>query len=223
MRSLAEDLLLLALDDDKGTVSWQRSDALPHGLGGALLMDLALLDRIYTRDKQVVLGDPSPIGDEVLDDALQTIRSSDKPRDAKHWVNKLGGQKGLREQLARRLVERGILREQEHTFLWVFHYQRFPTSDPDPEAELRGRLRDIVLTGAEPDARTLLLLSLVKACNLTDSLFSKDERKQAKRRLEELVNDEQLGKAVGGAIADAAAVVAATVAATTVVTTSSSS
>jgi golgi phosphoprotein 3 len=220
MRTLAEDLLLLALDDDKGSVSWQRSDALSHGLGGALLMDLALHDRIDTPDKKVVLTNSSPIGDEVLDAALETIRSSDRPRDAKHWVNKLGGRKGLRKQLARRLVQRGILREQEHTFLWVFHHQSFPTSDPDPESELRGRLRDVVLTGAEPDVRTLLLLSLVKACSLTDSLFAKEERKQAKRRIEELVDDEQLGRAVGGAIADAAAVVAATVAATTVVTTS---
>ena len=46
MQTLAGDLLLLALDDDRGTVSWQRSTGLRYGLGGALLMDLAQQERI---------------------------------------------------------------------------------------------------------------------------------------------------------------------------------
>ncbi len=221
MQTLAEDLLLLALDDDKGTVSWQRSSQFPHGLGGALLMDLALLERVDTVDKKIVLTDPSLTGDDVLDDALETIQASKKPRDAKHWVQKLGGQKDLQEQLARRLVARGILREEERTFLWIFDNSRYPTSNPGPESEVRGRLRDVVLAGVEPDTRTLLLLSLVNACGLTDSLFSRDERKVAKRRIKDLVEGEQFGKAVGGAISDAVAVTAA-ITATTVVTTSSS-
>jgi hypothetical protein len=210
------------LDDDKGTVSWQRASALPHALGGALLMDLALQERVDSVDKKIIPNDVSPTGDEVLDAALATIRDARKPRDAKHWVKQLGGRKGLKEQLARRLVARGILREQEHTFLWIFHNQRFPTSDPGPESSLRGWIRDVTLAGSEPDTRTLLLLSLVNACNLTNGLFSKEERKQAKRRIKELVEGEQFGKAVGGAIADAAAATAA-IASTVAVTTAASS
>jgi hypothetical protein len=222
MHSLAEDLLLLALDDDEGTASWRRSDAHPYGLGGALLMDLALLERIDTAGKEIFVSDPSPTGDAVLDAALETIRASDKPREAKHWVKKLGERRGLNDQLARRLVARGILREQEHTFLWVFHDVRFPTRDPRSESALREQLRDVVLAGVGPDTRTLLPLSLVRACDLTAALFAREERKHARRRIEELVEDEQFGRAVGGAVADAAASVAATVAATTVVTASSS-
>lgn len=224
MRTLAEDLLLLALDDDKGTVSWQRSTAVPYGLGGALLTDLAALGRVDTVDKKIVVTDPSPTGDELLDEALQTIQASKKPRDAKHWVGKLGGRKGLKEQLARRLVERGILREEEHKFLWVFDSPRFPTSDPGPEASLRGQIRDVVIAGVEPDTRMLLLLSLINATDLTDAIFEKDERKQAKRRIKELVEGEQFGKAVGSAVSDAttAAIVAATTAATVAAASSSS-
>ncbi len=77
------------------------------------------------------------------------------------------------DQLARRLVARGILREQDRTFLWVFHDHRFPTDDPGPESSLRGRIRDVALGAAEPDPRTLLLLSLVNACNLADAVFSR--------------------------------------------------
>lgn len=209
MQLLAEDLLLLALDDDKGTVSWQRSTTLPYGLGGALLIDLALQKRIDSVDKKIIAGDPSPTGDEVLDVALETIRAEDKLRDAKHWVTKLGGRTGLREQLARRLVTRGILREREHTFLWVFHDPRFPTSDAGRESAVRARIREVALAGAEPDTRMLSLLSLVSACDLTGSLFSREERTQARRRIKELVDGDQFSEAVGRAVADAAAAAAA--------------
>lgn len=213
MQTLAEDLLLLALDDDKGTVSWQEVTAFPYGLGGALLMDLALQGRVDRADQQLIVGDPSPTGDEPLDDALATMVASQKPRDATHWVRELGARKGLQEQLARRLVARGILREEDQTFLWVFHSQRFPTSDPDPELALRAGIRDVVLNGAEPDTRTLLLLSLINACGLTDALFTRDERGAAKRRIKALVEGEQFGEAVGKAIAAVVAAVAATTAA----------
>jgi hypothetical protein len=218
METLAEDLLLLALDDDNGTVSWQRANALQYGLGGALLMDLALLERIDSVDGQIVPVDQSPTGDEALDTALETIRASASSHDPKHWVKKLGSQKGIQEHLARRLVARGILRDQEHTFLWVFHERHYPTSDPGPESAVRRQLRDVVLTGAEPDARSVLMLSLVNACNLTDSVFSRDERKQTKRRIKELVEGEQFGTAVGRAVAEVTAAVAAAISSATFTT-----
>jgi golgi phosphoprotein 3 len=222
MQTLAEDLLLLALDDDRGTVSWQRATALPYGLGGALLLDLARLGRVTMAGDRVTLRNPEPTGEEVLDAALETIRTSKKARDAKHWVRELGGRSGLKEQLARRLVARSILREQEHTFLWVFHDPRFPTSDPSPEAEIRVRIRDVVLNGAGPDERTLLLLSLANACDLTGDLFSKEERKQAKPRIKELIEGERVGQAVGRAVQEVNAAVMAAVATSAAVSATAS-
>jgi Golgi phosphoprotein 3 len=208
MITLAEELVLLVLDDDHGTVSWQRSTALPYGLGGALLMDLALHKRIVTLDSKIIVGDSSPTGDDLLDAALRSISASRRWRDAKHWVQLLGRQKGLRDRLARRLVARGILREQAHSFLWVVHDQRFPTTDPGQESALRTLVREVVLADAEPDSRTLSLLSLVKACHLTDDLFSREERKQAERRITALVEGEPFGEAVSDAIASVVATAA---------------
>ena len=220
MQTLAQDLLLLALDDEKGTQSWPGLKTGSYGLGGAVLMDLMLSERIGLAGGEVVVKDQTPTGDPVLDAALETIRASKEPRDAKHWVKKLGGKAGLHEQLARRLVERGILREQTHKYLWVFHEQRFPTSDPSPEFIIRDRIRDVALAGVEPDTRTLLLLSLVNACDLTDRLFSRDDRKQATQRIKDLVEGEQFGNAVGEAVSEMVAIIASTAATTTVVTSS---
>lgn len=209
MQTLAGDLMLLALDDDRGTVSWQHSTALRYGLGGALLMDLAQQERVESLDDKIVLVDPSPTGDDVLDAALNAIATSNKPRDARYWVESLGGRSGLKEQLSRQLVALGILREQEREFLRVFHDHRFPTDDSGPESSLRGLLRDAALGATEPDTRTLLLLSLVNACKLADDLFSREERSQALSRIKELVEGEHFGKAVSKAIAAAAAATAA--------------
>jgi Golgi phosphoprotein 3 len=213
MQTLAEDLLLLAIDDDRGTVSWSRPTAeLKYGLGGALLMDLALQERIESVEKKIIAGDPAPTGDELLDAAMEMIRSVTNPQNAMHWVKKLGDQKDLKEQLAHRLVARGILRQEEHTYLWVFREPRYPTVDPEPEAAIRRQIHDVVAGHAESNPRTLLLLSLVNACDLTDGLFTDGERKQAKRRIKELVESEQIGKAVDKAVAE---VVVATMAAVT--------
>jgi len=41
-----EELLLLALDDEKGKIIFSSSSALPYGLRGALLLELALVKKI---------------------------------------------------------------------------------------------------------------------------------------------------------------------------------
>lgn len=209
METLAEDLLLLALDDEHGAVSWQHANALPYGLGGALLMDLALHKRIGSVNAKIVCNDASPTGDESLDSALDAICRADTRRDARHWVSSLGRQHGLKEHLAHRLVARGILREEEQVLLWVIRSPRFPTDDPRPEASLRDRIRAVVLGDAAPDPRTLLLCSLIHACNLTDRVFSPAERAPARSRITALVAGEQFGQVVGKAVADVAAAVAA--------------
>jgi|GEM_PF-4255314 len=49
MLNLAEELLLLALQDEKGTVLASAAGSLSYGLAGALLMELALRSRLHKR------------------------------------------------------------------------------------------------------------------------------------------------------------------------------
>jgi Golgi phosphoprotein 3 (GPP34) len=75
---LAEDLLLLVTDDDSGRLSVPGVQA-DAGLGGANLVELTLLGKVDVAGEQdpgkpgrIIVRDPSPPGDEVLDAALQT-------------------------------------------------------------------------------------------------------------------------------------------------------
>ena len=214
---LAEQTLLIALDDEKGrdTTNWG-SDA---GLAGALLLDLARLE-LVTADaggKIAALDGPQPAHD-LLRDAYTAIRSSSKPRDAKGWVEHLPRDlKPLRRRLARGLVQRGILSEEHSKMLGVLTTTRFPTIDRAPERDLRERLRDVLLTDREPTEEEALLVGLLEPLGLIDTVVPKDRRKDARKRAKAVAEQGLTGTAVRDAIrAVQAAVIAAIVASTVV-------
>lgn len=75
---LAEDLLLLLTDDDTGKLA--ASTEVDVALGGALLVELALMDRVdvarahdRVREGRLVVRDANPTGDGLLDEALAIV------------------------------------------------------------------------------------------------------------------------------------------------------
>lgn len=204
MLSLSEELLLLAIDDTTGKVSSPTPDALRYGLAGAVLMDLLIAGRLDLVDEKLVLTDATPIGDAVLDDAALEIGRNEKAGDARYWVDKLG-RDHLEERVLERLVERQILRKEEHRIVWVIPVDRYPTANPAPEREVRERVRAVVLDEAAPDPRTATLIGLMKACNLTTLVFSRDEQRRYGRRLDQIAHGDAVGQAVSRAAAAAQA------------------
>jgi hypothetical protein len=224
---LAEELLLLGLRDEKGTVSSGAHMPIKYGIIGAMLADLLLMDRLTLNQKSnVMVAKNTPTGDEFLDEVLAIIAKREKSRTMKDWVLVLGNGdlKNASDRLARRLVTRGILREEEGHFLWIFSTHQFPTVDPRPEQQLRSMVYNTIISGAIPDDRTRILLSLIKASKLVNEVFPEDQRKTANKRIEELAKDDATGTAVTKAIeAVQAAVIAAVTAATAASAASSAS
>jgi len=173
---LAEQKLLIALDDEKGrdTTRWG-SDA---GLAGALLLDLARLELVNAEAGGTIVAlAGAPPGHEVLRDVYATIPSSSKPRDAKGSVEHLPRELGpLRRRVARGLVRRGVLSEEHSKMLGIPSITRFPTVDSAPERDLRGRLRDVLLADREPTEEEALRVGLLEPLGLTDSIVPKDRR-----------------------------------------------
>jgi hypothetical protein len=215
MLTLAEELVLLATRED-GSVDVSAWDSLDNGIGGARLLELALAGRVALEDGKIVVADATPTGDELADEALAAIEASEKPRSAKHWVGRLA-KGGVRKRVLARLDERGVLAAERSKFLGLVPRTRHVEVDPGPELEVRRRVRAAVL-GEEPapDARTVALASLVKACSLVGAVFERRERGEAKKRIGELATPDDVGRAVK-AVTDetTAAVTAAVIAATT--------
>jgi len=215
MLNLAEELFLVALNDEKGVLAGSAASYLGYGLAGAVLADLAILGKIGLGEKsRLVILDATLTGDPLLDEALTVIAGSKKPKKLSYWVSNLND-KQLRKRVPARLVEKKVLQQEEKKLLWIIPYLAYPQEDASAKYWIKQHMRSMVFTAEPPEPRRVILLSLLKACQITNLVFTRDERKAAKRRIAELVKGEVFGEAVAKVIeeieaATAAAVIAAT-------------
>lgn len=214
---LATDLLLLALDDERGTVLSEAGIGLDYGLAGAIVMELALRGRLQV-DGERVSATGTATDDPLLDDALRAIAAT-PGRTLSHWVRHLPGElNGLRQRLLDRLVAKGTLARRDQRVLLLFHRNVYSERDTRVEHDIRARLDGVLLHGQSPDAATACLIHLAAACRVTDAIYPRNQHKAIRARMAEL-NDP--GVAGANAVADmvaraeTAAVTAATMAAIT--------
>ena len=215
---IAEDLLLLAYDDETGK-SLIDATRLDYGLAGALLLELSLLDKVTVagpgeevkRDR-LVLRDTAPVGDDILDHAL-TLLSDDQGAKPKNVLGQL--RKGARDRLLRRLAERGLLREEAGKVLGIFPTTRWPAADASHEAAVRQRLHDVLVTGLEPDPRTAALVSLLLAVDGLRKAVPSEDRRAVKRRAKEISEGAWAADAVKRAVQEVQAAVTAAIVAST--------
>lgn len=218
-----EELLLLALCDDKGTVVF--GTMLRYALAGGVLTELMLarrieIDRQGKRELVSVLDD-SPVGEPVLDEALERMASAKRRATAQSWVTRLAGAKRLRERVAASLCRRDILEEREDRVLLLFRRRVYPTVNPEPEQRLIQRIRAAVMgSGEDVDPRTAVTVVLADGVGLLDAVFTRAERREHKGRIKALGEGIIVGRATRQAIEAVQAMLIATTAATTVAITS---
>jgi hypothetical protein len=183
--ALAEELLLLAYDDQTGKATGSRI-GLDLGMSAAVLVDLALAGRIAYRDGYLTVIDPSPIGDPIAD-AVLAKAAQDDPHTPSEWLQRLRHR--LRIRVLEDLVARGVVRDVDETQLEFIHVHRYPSADPAYEAEIRRRLAEAVTSDAIPDERTAALATLLTACRMEPALrLPPEEAAEAHRRLVQIAN-----------------------------------
>jgi len=183
--NLAEEFALLAYGDDGAPDT--DSVRLDNGLGGSLLLELAISGRLDVKDQRVVVRDGTPTGDPLVDQALGRIAADDKPRKPGYWVKKFA--KDARRLTLDRLVEQEVLTREQDTVLLVFPRTRYPAAhgvEPVPETEARQRLTAAVSGTGPVEPRTAALCALVAATNLDRKVFRTLDRERAKKRLKEI-------------------------------------
>ncbi len=224
---LHEEVLLLALKDDKGT---PHSSMYSIAMGGAMLAELLLSERLVLEEKPrkkplkpgkkpaylVVVDNPKQLADPVLDECLHRVATSKKDRSPQEWVTRFGQLKDLKRRVAVGLCRKGILREREDRILVLFRRTAYPTLDGAPERRVVDRLRDAVAGDSmELDARTAVLVALANGTGILKHVLGKDLVKQRKDRIQEIGEGDIVGEATKAAVQAAqAAVIAATTAAT---------
>jgi len=197
----AEEIYLLALDERDGLVKILAGSGFDYALAGALLMDLALRDRIDTDLATLKVTSPTPTGDSLLDETLALLQSEATPQPVAYWLKRIAEQaERLQDRILARLVDKGILKTVDERILWVFEVRRYPVADDQEVEEVRGRLRDLLLGTDIPDPRDVVLISLGKACRLLDELFTRDEAIRVQPRIDALSRLDLIGRETADAI-----------------------
>lgn len=210
--TLAEEIMLLSLDDESGSV--KQRQAAGWAVSGGILLELVMVGRVSVADKHVELTDTTPTGDRLLDSRTALIEAwlgGRKRRRVTEWLTK--DQAKAVGAALESLCERGLVVEEKHKALGVFPIRRYPEADGATEAELRARLRAVVLRGAEPDARTAGLIALIHSAKLHRLALPDSPPKQVVARMAEVAAGQWAAEGIRAAVRDVqAAMVAATVA-----------
>jgi Golgi phosphoprotein 3 len=201
---LHEEILLLALNDEKGTVHFGAS--FDQAAGGAILAELLLTGRLAVEGEKgkarVVVKNTVPLEEPLLDECLARVAADEKKRKPVQWVQKFAGIKHLKHRVAARLVETGVLKEEKDKVLLLFNRTVYPEADAGPEREVIQRIRHaIVGSSTQVEARTVVLIALAKHTDLLRRAVEKSKLKERKKRVEKLVNGEIAGAATKDAVA----------------------
>ncbi|MEV5536981.1 GPP34 family phosphoprotein [Saccharopolyspora shandongensis] len=197
--TLPEEFVLL-LQKDNGSYHSMSDYA-----GAAELGELVLQRRIDFVQKKIQVLDASPSGVGWLDDCMAYLVKkagpANKPVAAQSFIQR---RKNARKVHCAALAERGLMRHEEKSALFIPYAKYFP--DPGTRQALIAELRAVARDEIELDNRRALLAAMVHSTNLVRTLgLERAERK----RLKEISKGEQLGKAVEAAVAAATAAISA--------------
>lgn len=201
MLRFSEEVMLLLLNDNGGKFVDVPAPSLDCALAGAVLMDLAMENRIDTDPERLFVIDPTPLDDDLLDPTLKRIVDSTETCDTAHWIRETAVYAdGIHNRSLARLVERGILRQEDDRFMWVFHTRRYPVIDNRTVREVKLRLMGVLFSDEIPDARDILLISLSDVCGIFGSLLSTAELDSAVERIAQVRKLDLMGREVAKAV-----------------------
>lgn len=219
--NLIDQLTLLAIDDQKGTFI-PDSTSYSFALAGAVVLELALEERISVTDGRVHVKESTKTGNSILDPFFEKIKTSSKERTLKYWVEQIGNKgESIKKDTLSKLLEGRILEEKEGKFLWIFKFSKYPVHNPTPENQLRKRLNDIVIHGHRPEMKEFMLLNLVQSCGLEREVFGKEQAKTFKKKMKTISSYDHLSGEVNKSIREVSEAVNAmlVILITTVITT----
>ena len=208
---IAEELILLMLDERSGYLEMVPGWNFSCVMAGAVLADLALERRIETDLERLYLVDPTPTGDNLLDPTLAGIAESDEKSDAQFWIERNTGRADdIVASTLDRLVERNILTHEMGGF-WglsrdVSRSGTYPTSDLETRKESKARILSVILQDEIPDPRDAILVALMHTCGGFRLLLEEEDYEERLDRIELVAKLDLIGRTVAAAVKESSAV-----------------
>ena len=199
MLSFAEEIYLLSLDDVTGKVSSYSDEiSLSYALIGAVLCELSFSGKIDINIGHIIVIDKTPTGNKILDSILSVIIETETKMPISYWLKILLNNASETEDLVlSELINKGILKIVDERIFWVFHTRRYPIINNKEITSVEARIRELVLNEGElSEPREAVLVSLIQACNLFETILSPKEFKRAEKRIQNLARLDLVGREV---------------------------
>ncbi len=197
MLTLAEDIILLLLDDDTGKLASIDLMTLNYAMAGAVLMDLALRNKIDNDLESLIIADSTPTGLQMLDTYLDKISSENKENNTRYWLTELSNYgEEIVDSALNMLVEKKILKTEEKKILWVIGIRVYPMVDDKEEKEVKRRIVDLLMSDEIPTPQDVVLVSLMDTCSLFTTILSSKEVEKLSSRIEQIRKLDLIGQEV---------------------------
>ncbi len=206
MLTFAEELLLLGHDENSGNFHDLPDILFDAALAGAVLMDLAIRNRIDVDLEKLIILDQTPTGEELLDHALAALVQHPEiatTADALDLLRKEGG--AIEDKAIARLLERGILRREAARIFWVFETRRYPLIDGKELQEVKLRIAELLFSDTIPDPHDVVIIGLAQACGLLERVFAPNELEHCRGRIEQIAKFDLIGQATGAMLQELSA------------------
>ena len=201
--SLSEKLILLATDIEKGNVVANAGISLNYCIAGAVLFEMMEQKLLVSENEQIVQWPHGITGNALYDAGMEKLKHLEKAKSLKYWIEIFSSVSDhMRQIILDSLVTKGILMKQDKVLLWVFHVDRYPEKDAEPEHLLRKRLTSIVEGELEADEEDLVLLSIVKSSDLISTVFPKHLRKAARKSIDALTHKDRFSGEIARIVQD---------------------
>ncbi|MHA1911199.1 MAG: GOLPH3/VPS74 family protein [Candidatus Kariarchaeaceae archaeon] len=196
-RSLAEELLIINLDQKKRDFAVMNKKYTEVALAGAMLLELILQGVIALRKSEIHVISEKKLEDPLLDKAFSLIKGEEEVFTALYWLREfeysLGG---IKKQYLDRLITKKIIAKKEEKFLWVFPVSKYELIDIQKREQIKQRIQEVVITPDDVDPQTLALMSLIYATDCTGEIFTSKEIEEYIAQIRGMVGGEEIGKSI---------------------------
>lgn len=199
MLSFAEEIYLLALDDVTGKIIINSKEVvLNSALVGAVLSELAFLNKIDNDSKKLFILNSDLTENPVLDIVLEVLQKAESREVSLSRCLQvlLPKANDIEKQVLKELLDKQILKEVDEKVLWFFPSRRYPIIDDREITDVETRLRELVLSKEIPSPREAVLVSLVHSCGLFSEILSPRELRRCEKRIADISKLDLVGQKV---------------------------
>ena len=202
--TLPEELILMLLNEESGYFHQVPGWDLHCAVIGAALAELSMIGRIDTDRDTLILLDATEVGDPELDPILKEIVEEAEQHDAQYWIERLVPRaESIIDSILYRLVRMGILEHHDGEF-WTlsqsFSRNSMDMGDGDGTAAMfiSSRIRDVLFNDVIPYPREVVIICLLKTCDVLRFIFQLDDEVEA--RIEAISKIDLIGRAITNAV-----------------------